>query len=75
MPLAEENGFQPDLSSIPSMVLEKAKLIYLNYPNNPTGAVATDTFFSLVVEFAREHNLLVVHDNAYSELAFDGYKP
>ena len=45
MPLAEENGFQPDLSSIPSTVLEKAKLIYLNYPNNPTGAVATDAFF------------------------------
>ena len=53
---------------------ERARLMYLNYPNNPTGAVVPDGFFAEVVEFAREHDVLVVHDNAYSEIAFDGYR-
>ena len=75
MPLQEENNFLPDLESIPSNVLEKAKLLWLNYPNNPTGAVAGLGFFKKVVAFARKHNIAVCHDGPYSEVAFDGYRP
>jgi LL-diaminopimelate aminotransferase len=70
LPLREENGFLPDLESAPD-----AKLLYLNYPNNPTGATAELDFFERVVAFARKRGLIVVHDNAYSEVAFDGYRP
>jgi LL-diaminopimelate aminotransferase len=63
----------PDLAAIPEAKLGRARLIFLNYPNNPTGAVVPDGFFDEVVAFAREHDILVVHDNAYSELTFDGY--
>jgi LL-diaminopimelate aminotransferase len=63
----------PDLAAIPSGVLAQARLLWLNYPNNPTGAVAPPAFFEAVVAFARRHQLLVCHDNAYSEIAFDGY--
>jgi LL-diaminopimelate aminotransferase len=73
MPLVPERGFVPDLSAIPDDRLAKARLMYLNYPNNPTGAVVPEGFFEAVVSFAREHDILVVHDNAYSELTFDGY--
>ena len=73
MPLVRDRGFVPDLDAIPTGALERAKLIYLNYPNNPTGAVAPDGFFERVVEFARRTGVLVVHDNAYSEICFDGY--
>jgi LL-diaminopimelate aminotransferase len=73
MRLVPERGFVPDLSAIPPYALERARLMFLNYPNNPTGAVAPEGFFDEVVEFAREHELLVVHDSAYSELTFDGY--
>jgi LL-diaminopimelate aminotransferase len=73
MPLLPERGFVPDLEAIPKDRLERARLIFLNYPNNPTGAVVPDGFFEQVVAFAREHEILVVHDNAYSELTFDGY--
>jgi len=75
MPLTEENDFLPDLDAIPSEVLKKAKLIWLNYPNNPTGAVADLDFFNRVVRFAQEHNLAICHDGPYTEVAFDGYQP
>ncbi|MBT8507528.1 LL-diaminopimelate aminotransferase [Methanomicrobiaceae archaeon CYW5] len=74
MPLAAENGFLPDLEAIPAEVLARSKLMFLNYPNNPTGAVAGLGFFNEVVEFAREHDIVVIHDNAYSEISFDGYR-
>ena len=74
MALEPDRGFVPDLEAIDAEVLAKAKLMYLNYPNNPTGAVAPEGFFERVVEFAREHDILVVHDNAYSEITFDGYR-
>jgi LL-diaminopimelate aminotransferase len=70
LPLREENGFLPDLDSAPD-----AKLLYLNYPNNPTGATADLDFFVHAIDVARERDLIVVHDNAYSEVAFDGYRP
>jgi LL-diaminopimelate aminotransferase len=73
MPLAPELGFVPDLTAIPSEIAAKAKLMFLNYPNNPTGAVVPEGFFEMVVSFAREHEILVVHDNAYSETTYDGY--
>ena len=74
MPLLAENEFLPDLDSIPSAVAGKAKLMFLNYPNNPTSATATLKFFEEVVDFASENEIIVVHDNAYSEMTFDGYK-
>jgi LL-diaminopimelate aminotransferase len=73
MPLLPERGFVPDLGAIPEEARERARLIFLNYPNNPTGAVVPDHFFEEVVAFARANDVLVVHDNAYSELTFDGY--
>jgi LL-diaminopimelate aminotransferase len=73
MPLVAELGFAPDLDAIPAETAAKAKLMFVNYPNNPTGAVAPEGFFERVVEFAREHQILVVHDNAYSETTYDGY--
>jgi LL-diaminopimelate aminotransferase len=73
MPLVPEMGFVPDLDSIDEFALGKARLMFLNYPNNPTGAVVPDGFFERVVELAREHEILVVHDNAYSETTYDGY--
>jgi LL-diaminopimelate aminotransferase len=74
MPLLEENNFLPDLSIIPVEVADKSKLMFLNYPNNPTGAIATLEFFEEVVHFARKHDILVCHDLAYSEMAYDNYK-
>jgi len=75
MPLVAENDFLPNLDTIPAHVLEKAKLLWINYPNNPTGAVADIDFFDRVVKFAQQHNLAVCHDAPYSEVAFDGYQP
>lgn len=75
LPLLESNSFLPDFSKIPRPVLDKAKLLYLNYPNNPTGAVATTEFFSSVVDFAKKENIIVIHDAPYSGLTYDGYKP
>jgi LL-diaminopimelate aminotransferase len=75
LPLLESNSFLPDLKSVPKTTLEKAKLLYLNYPNNPTGAVATKEFFNEVVNFAKKYNIIVVHDAAYAGLTYDGYKP
>ncbi|MDX6586099.1 MAG: LL-diaminopimelate aminotransferase [Solirubrobacterales bacterium] len=73
LPLDPSLGFVPDLDAIDPMALSKARLMFLNYPNNPTGAVAPDDFFEQVVELARKHEFLVVHDNAYSETTYDGY--
>jgi len=75
MPLVAENDFLPDLDTIPAHVLEKAKLLWINYPNNPTGAVADIDFFNRVVRFAQQHDLAVCHDGPYTEVAFDGYQP
>ncbi|MBI3455916.1 MAG: LL-diaminopimelate aminotransferase [Candidatus Rokubacteria bacterium] len=75
LPLRAEREFLPDLDAIPSGVLRRAKMLFLNYPNNPTAAIATRTFFERVVELARRHNLIVCHDAMYSELRFDGYEP
>ena len=75
MPLLDENGFLPALDAIPEDILKRARLLWLNYPNNPTGAVADLDFFNKVVEFARKHDLAVCHDGPYSEVAFDGYRP
>ncbi|MBN2809256.1 MAG: LL-diaminopimelate aminotransferase [Deltaproteobacteria bacterium] len=75
MPLKAENGFLPDLDGIPDDIAAKTKLMFINYPNNPTGAVADYDFFLKVVEFAARHNIIVCHDAAYSEMAYDGYKP
>jgi LL-diaminopimelate aminotransferase len=75
MALQPEHGFVPDLGAIDDDIARRAKLMYLNYPNNPTGAVVPDGFFERVVEFARAYDILVVHDNAYSEIAFGGYRP
>jgi len=75
MPLVGENGFLPELSKIPTGVAEKAKLLFINYPNNPTAAVAERSFFEEVVKFADRHGIIVCHDAAYSEIAFDGYRP
>ncbi len=75
MPLTEGNGFLPDLAAIPSDIAQKAKIMFLNYPNNPTGAVADIGFFEEVVDFAKDYNILVCHDNAYGLIAFDGYRP
>ncbi len=73
MPLLPERGFAPDLAAIPGDVLERARLLFINYPNNPTGAIVSDGFFEEVIELARRHDILVVHDNAYSETTYDGY--
>jgi LL-diaminopimelate aminotransferase len=73
LPLLPELGFQPDLEAIEPAVLAKAKMIFVGYPNNPTGAVIEDDFFARLVAFAHEHDLLLVHDNAYADITFDGY--
>ncbi len=75
MPLLERNAFLPELSKIPKAVAAKAKILLINYPNNPTGAVVEDlSLFERCVAFAKKHRCFVVHDNAYSEIAFDGYR-
>ncbi len=73
MPLVPELAFAPDLQAIPAAALQRARLMFINYPNNPTGAIVPDGLFEEVVEFARAHDILVVHDNAYSETTYDGY--
>ncbi|MDE2058323.1 MAG: LL-diaminopimelate aminotransferase [candidate division NC10 bacterium] len=75
MPLTRERSFLPDLDAIPSEVLKKARIMFLNYPNNPTAAVASGAFFTEAVAFARRHRLILCHDAAYSEMAYDGYLP
>ncbi|KZE78418.1 LL-diaminopimelate aminotransferase [Paenibacillus elgii] len=75
MPLRADNGFLPKLEDIPEEVARQAKFMLLNYPSNPLSAVADLAFFERLVEYAREHELLLVHDLAYSEMSFDGFKP
>lgn len=75
MPLKEENGFLPDLKAIPEEIAKKAKILWISYPNNPTGATAPLSFFEEVVDFAKKYDILVCHDNAYSEVCYDGYRP
>jgi LL-diaminopimelate aminotransferase len=75
MPLLAENRFLPDFTEIPEVVAKKAKLMWLNYPNNPVAASADRDFFERAVDFARKYNILICHDVAYAELAYDGFKP
>jgi len=75
MPLLKQNGFLPDLDAIPPDVARKAKLMFLNSPNNPTSVIADVTFFSRVIAFAKEHHVIVCHDAAYSEIFYDGLRP
>jgi LL-diaminopimelate aminotransferase len=75
VPLLKENNFLPDLDAIPNEVAEKARIMIINYPNNPTSATADLPFFRKVVEFAKKHRIIVCHDAAYTEMAFDGYQP
>ena len=75
LPLREENGFAPDLDAVPPGTAGRANLLFFNYPNNPTGAVVAEGFFERAVAFAREHDLVAVHDASYTEIAFDGYRP
>ncbi len=74
VPLTEEHDFKPDLESIDREVARKAKIMFLNYPNNPTAATVEKSFFKEVVDFARENEIIILHDNPYSELTFDGYE-
>lgn len=73
LPLRPELGFQPDLASIPADIVKRAKMLFVNYPNNPTGAVIENDFFEHLVEFGRRNDICIIHDNAYSEITFDGY--
>ncbi len=75
LPLDERNGFLPDLDVVPAEVARRARVLWLNYPNNPTGACADLAFFERVVAFARRHDLWVCHDMAYSDVTYDGYRP
>jgi LL-diaminopimelate aminotransferase len=75
LPLLEPNSFLPDLKSIPQAILKKSKVLYLNYPNNPTGAGATKEFFKEVVDFANRNRIVIIHDAAYAALTYDGNKP
>lgn len=74
LPLLSKNDFLPDLSRIRSTVLKKAKIIFINYPNNPTSAIATDDFYKSLIEFAAKNNIIIISDLAYSEISFDGYR-
>jgi LL-diaminopimelate aminotransferase len=74
LPLTARNQFLPDLSAVPAEVAARAKILFLNYPHNPTGAVATPEFFAEAVRFAREYDILICHDCAYSEVRYDGYR-
>jgi len=73
MPLLEENGFMPDLDAIPEEIARKAKIMFLNYPNNPTGAIGSIEFFKKAVDFAKKYDILICHDAAYAEMTYDGY--
>ncbi len=75
MPLLQKNRFLPDLKNIPEEIARRARVLFINYPNNPTSAVADLDFFKEVVDFAKEYDILVCHDAAYTEMAFDGYRP
>lgn len=74
MPMEEKNGFLADFDHIPEEVLSRAKIMFLGYPNNPTGACATEEYFDKAIAFCREHDILLAHDNAYCDICFDGYR-
>ncbi|MFC1694054.1 LL-diaminopimelate aminotransferase [Candidatus Latescibacterota bacterium] len=74
MPLLKENGFLPELNAIPDEIASRAKLMFVNYPNNPTSAICDEKFFLKVVEFAHRHNIIVVHDAAYADVTFNGFR-
>ena len=73
MPMTEENGFLADFDSVPEDIARRAKIMFLGYPNNPTGAIATEEYFDRAIAFCRSHDILLAHDNAYSDLSYDGY--
>lgn len=73
LPMTPENNFMPDFNQVPEDIARKAKMLFLNYPNNPTGATATLEYFRSVLEFARKYDILICHDMAYSEMTYDGY--
>ncbi len=75
LPLVRENGFLPDLDAIPPEIVRQSKMLWINYPNNPTAAVAGEDFFQRVVDFAHRNRIIVCHDAAYTEIAFDGFRP
>lgn len=75
LPLEEESGWLPDLEAIPADLAHRARVIWINYPNNPTGAIADEAFFERVISFARKYDVMVLHDLAYSDVTFDGYRP
>ncbi|HEV2653411.1 MAG TPA: aminotransferase class I/II-fold pyridoxal phosphate-dependent enzyme, partial [Ktedonobacteraceae bacterium] len=75
LPLLEQNGYLPDLEHIPEEILARTRLLWLNYPNNPTAACAERSFFERAVEFARRHNIVIIHDMAYAEVYFDDLRP
>jgi LL-diaminopimelate aminotransferase len=75
LPLVKKNHFLPDLDAIPEAVARQAKMLWINYPNNPTAAVAEKEFFAKVVDFAHRYNIIICHDAAYTEMGFDGYRP
>ncbi len=75
LPLLEQNNYLPDLDSIPQDVLARARVLWLNYPNNPTAACAPRSFFERVVAFAHQHNIVIIHDMAYAEVYFDDFRP
>lgn len=75
LPLTKDNHFLPDLEAVPADIARRAKLLWINYPNNPTAAVADEDFFKRVVEFANKNNVIVCHDGAYTEMGFDDYRP
>ena len=75
LPLLEENDFLPDLEAIPANILKRAKILWMNYPNNPTGAIAPLEFFARAVDFARKHDILIAHDAPYVDVCYDGYRP
>lgn len=74
MPMNKENGFLADFENIPAEVLERTKIMFLGYPNNPTGACATEEYFDRAIAFCREHDILLAHDNAYCDICYDGYR-
>lgn len=74
MPMREEDGFLADFSDIPEEVLQRAKIMFLNYPNNPTGAIAPDSYLDKAIDFCIEHDLVLAYDNAYCDICFDGYR-
>lgn len=75
LPLTAENSFLPNLDAVPQQIADRAKVLWINYPNNPTGAVASADFFERAIAFARRHDLLICHDGPYAEVSYDGYRP